>query len=288
MSKKLLSSSQDHDSSILNVLRGNTRFCILDGDAIELLRKIPNDSIQSVITSPPYWGVRDYGISKQIGLENSLSDYISNIVLSFEQVKRVLKKDGTVWLNIGDVYSSGNRSYRAQDKKNVARALAIRPRTPLGLKQKDLVGVPWRIAFALQQSGWYLRADIIWNKTNAMPESVMDRPWRSHEYMFLLTKSKRYHFSFEGLSGHDKTFKRSVWSLGAGRSRVEDHHAVFPQGIVVPCVESSSRVDDVILDPFCGTGTAGLVCLRSQRRFIGIDINPKFAGCARDLLAAFR
>src|SRR6185436_2458924 len=165
---------------------------LLQGDARERLRELPDESVQTCVTSPPYWSLRDYGIPGQIGLEPSLPDYLESLVAVFEQVRRVLKSDGTLWINIGDSYTSGGRTWRAPDRKNPVRAMSVRPPTPDGLKPKDLIGVPWRLAFALQAAGWYLRADVVWNKTNCQPESVKDRPTRSHELLFLLTKSEKY------------------------------------------------------------------------------------------------
>jgi hypothetical protein len=164
-------------------LRGSTLF---EGDALTVLRRLPSGSVRCVVTSPPYWGLRDYGIEEQIGLEGTMPQFLHRLVAIFAEVKRVLTDDGTLWLNIGDGYTSGNRGYRAPDKKNPARAMDVRPDTPEGLKPKDLIGIPWRLAFALQDDGWYLRSDIVWNKPNAMPESVKDRPARSHEFLFML------------------------------------------------------------------------------------------------------
>ncbi len=169
---------------------------IIEGDALHALRVIPSNSVQCAITSPPYWGLRDYGIEGQIGLESTLPQFLNHLVAVFNEVKRVLRDEGTLWLNIGDGYTSGNRGYRAIDKKNPARAMAIRPDTPDDLKPKDLHGIPWRLAFALQKDGWYLRSDVIWNKPNAMPESVKDRPTRSHEYLFMFTKSEHYYYDY--------------------------------------------------------------------------------------------
>ena len=151
--------------------------------------------LQCIVTSPPYWGLRDYGIKGQIGLEEKLQQYINKLVSVFAEAKRVLRDDGVFWLNIGDGYTSGNRGYRAPDKKNPARAMSVRPDTPEGLKPKDLLGIPWRLALALQADGWFLRSDIIWNKPNAMPESVKDRPTRSHEYVFMFTKKEKYYYT---------------------------------------------------------------------------------------------
>jgi site-specific DNA-methyltransferase (cytosine-N4-specific) len=259
--------------------------CVLSGGALEMLARLPRHSVQTVVTSPPYWGVRDYGVRGQIGMERSLAKYVSNIVAVFEEVRRVLRRDGTVWLNIGDVYASGNRTYRASDDRYAARALHTRPKTPNGLKPKDLIGIPWRVAFALQEAGWYLRADVIWHKTNAMPESVGDRPWRTHEYLFLLSRQKSYLFSPRQLIVDDLSFRRTVWSMGAGRSRLNGHHAVFPERLVIPCIKSATIRGSVVLDPFCGTGTVGLASLRLGRRFIGIELNSTYAKAAGSLLA---
>ncbi len=168
---------------------------ILLGDASRVLARLPAASVRCVVTSPPYWGLRDYGIHGQIGLEETLAQYIGGLVGVFREMRRVLRPDGTFWLNIGDGYTSGNRGWRAPDKKNPARAMSVRPDTPAGLKPKDLIGVPWRLALALQDDGWFLRSDIIWHKPNAMPESVKDRPTRCHEYVFLLSKSESYYYN---------------------------------------------------------------------------------------------
>ena len=172
---------------------------IIEGDTATILQRLPARSAQCIVTSPPYWGLRDYNISGQIGLEPTLPQFLKRVVSVLSEAKRILVDDGTLWLNIGDGYTSGNRGWRAPDKKNPARAMSVRPNTPDGLKPKDLQGIPWRLAFALQDDGWYLRADIIWHKANAMPESVKDRPTRAHEYLFMLTKSERYYYDREAI-----------------------------------------------------------------------------------------
>lgn len=156
---------------------------LFEGDALQVLQRLPSKSVQCVVTSPPYWGLRDYNVSGQIGLEASLPQFINRLLGVFVEVRRVLRDDGVLWLNIGDSYTSGNRGWRAPDEKNPARAMSMRPGTPEGLKPKDLLGIPWRLAFALQDDGWYLRTDIVWHKPNAMPESVKDRP--VHTSIFL-------------------------------------------------------------------------------------------------------
>jgi site-specific DNA-methyltransferase (adenine-specific) len=263
---------------------------ILEGDSLNILRLLPSGSIQCAITSPPYWGLRDYNINGQIGLELSLQEFINHLVAIFNEMKRVLRDDGTLWLNIGDGYTSGNRGYRASDKKNPARAMSIRPNTPEGLKPKDLQGVPWRLAFALQDDGWYLRSDIIWNKPNAMPESVKDRPTKSHEYLFMLTKSEQYYYNYEaskevGLNG-DYRNRRTVWNVNT-QSFQEAHFATFPPKLVEPCVQISSKPGDFVLDPFFGSGTVGLVCTQNGRQYVGIELNPEYVKMAADRLGIF-
>jgi site-specific DNA-methyltransferase (adenine-specific) len=260
---------------------------ILEGNSLDLLRLMPSNSVQCAITSPPYWGLRDYGMDEQIGLETSLPQFINHLVAVFNEVKRVLRDDGTFWLNIGDGYTSGNRGYRGNDKKNPARAMSLRPNTPEGMKPKDLQGIPWRLVFALQDDGWYLRSDIIWNKPNAMPESVKDRPTRSHEYMFMLTKSEQYYYDYEasqemGLNGNYRN-RRSVWDINT-QAFPEAHFATFPPKLVEPCVLISSTPGDFILDPFFGSGTVGVVCLQHERQYVGLELNPEYVAIAAQRL----
>ena len=248
---------------------------LINGNSLSVLAEIPDNTFQTCITSPPYWSLRDYGIEGQIGLEQSLDDYIASLVAVFEQVRRTLREDGTLWLNIGDSYTSGGRTWRAPDKKNPGRAMDIRPPTPDGLKSKDLIGVPWRIAFALQQSGWYLRADIIWNKPNCQPESVKDRPTRSHEMLFLFSKSEKYFYDHEAVRGPNERNMRTVWDINTTPYR-EAHFATFPPTLVEPCLGLASRPGDLVLDPFIGSGTTGEVALKLHRRFLGIELNPDY------------
>jgi site-specific DNA-methyltransferase (adenine-specific) len=264
-----------------------TESLVLEGDSLDILRLLPSNSVQCAITSPPYWGLRDYNIHGQIGLEPTLKEFIYNLVAIFNELKRILRDDGTLWLNIGDGYTSGNRGYRAPDKKNPARTMSVRPDTPEGLKPKDLQGIPWRLAFALQDDGWYLRSDIIWNKPNAMPESVKDRPTKSHEYLFMLTKSEQYYYNYEaskeiGLNGEHRN-RRTVWNINTQPFQ-EAHFATFPQKLVEPCVQISSKPGDFILDPFFGSGTVGVVCMQNRRKYVGIELNPKYIEIAVDRL----
>ncbi len=262
---------------------------IMEGDSLHALQMLPSSSIQCVVTSPPYWGLRDYGIEGQIGLETTLPQFINHLVAIFNEVKRVLRSDGILWVNIGDGYTSGNRSYRAIDKKNPARAMSIRPDTPEGLKPKDLQGIPWRLAFALQDDGWYLRSDIVWHKPNAMPESVKDRPTRAHEYLFMFTKSEKYYYDYEsakepGLNGKLRN-RRSVWNINT-QAFTDAHFATFPQKLIEPCILASTKPNDYVLDPFFGSGTVGLVCMEYQRKYIGIELHPEYVTMAAKRLVS--
>lgn len=263
--------------------------CILEGDALKVLSQLRSNSVQCVITSPPYWGLRDYGYEGQIGLEQTLPQFIFHLVAVFEEVKRVLRDDGVLWLNIGDGYTSGNRGYRAPDKKNPARAMSVRPDTPEGLKPKDLMGIPWRLALALQDAGWYLRTDIVWHKPNAMPESVKDRPTRSHEFLFMLTKTERYYYDHEAVKEETADRKlrnlRSVWSINTQPSPWA-HFATFPPTLIEPCILASTRPGDFVLDPFFGSGTVGVACENSDRKYIGIELNPEYVALAAQRLEA--
>ena len=269
-----------------------TRSALFEGNALTVLQALPTESVRCVITSPPYWGLRDYGIKGQIGLEPSLPQFLNQLTRIFSEVKRVLTADGTLWLNIGDGYTSGNRGYRGVDKKNPARAMSIRPPTPDGLKPKDLIGVPWRLAFALQDDGWFLRSDVVWNKPNAMPESVKDRPIRSHEYIFMLTKSERYHYNHEAVkertdNGLEKRSRRSVWNVNT-KAFSGAHFATFPPELIRPCVLASTEPEDFVLDPFFGSGTVGLVSQQEDRRYIGIELNPDYVRMAASRLHGLR
>lgn len=258
--------------------RGNAS-AILTGDARELLDLVPTGTVQTTITSPPYWSLRDYGIEGQIGIEDSIDDYVEDLVALFEGVRRVTCDDGTLWLNIGDSYTSGGRTWRAPDRKNPIRAMDVRPPTPDGLKPKDLVGVPWRLAFALQEAGWYLRADIIWHKPNCQPESVKDRPTRAHEYLFLFSKSERYKYDAQTVRGPNDRNLRTVWDVHTRPYR-EAHFATFPLELIKPCTLLSTSPKDLILDPFLGSATTGVAALETGRRFLGIELNPEYVEIA--------
>lgn len=254
---------------------------LLCGDAEDALSLLPDGSVQTVLTSPPYWSLRDYEVDNQIGRNDSLDAYIARIVGAFEEIRRVLREDGTVWLNVGDSYTSGNRTYRAPDRKNRARAMQVRPPTPEGLKPKDLIGVPWRLALALQSVGWWVRSEVIWYKPNAHPESVRDRPTKAHETVFLLSKDKDYYYDVKAVRGPGGRRLRSVWELPTEPVRrveswEDDHPAMMPMSLARRCVEITSREDDFVLDPYAGSGTSLLAAQHLRRRWIGVEIKPSF------------
>jgi len=290
---------------------------ILLGDALEQLRTLGSESVHCCVTSPPYFNLRDYGIPGQIGRERTPEEYIDRLVEVFREVRRVLCPGGTLWLNIGDSYTSGGGKTRDCDKKLPARAMDQRPQMPAGLKPKDLIGIPWMLAFALRSDGWYLRQDIIWHKTRCIPESVRDRCTRNHEYIFLLSKSERYFFDADAVrepvaestkirfaqdiehqagsyrqpgksngplkpGGNGVTRnKRSVWSVCTAYFRGA-HFAVFPEKLVEPCIQAGCPEGGTVLDPFAGSGTTGVVAKRLGRNFIGIELNPEYKEMAAE------
>ena len=297
---------------------------ILLGDAAEQLQALDPESVHCCVTSPPYFGLRDYGVPGQIGLETAPGEYVDKLVQVFREVRRVLRPDGTLWLNIGDSYTSGGRKTRGYDKIPPAWAAGHRPGMPTGLKPKDLIGIPWMLAFALRSDGWYLRQDIIWHKPNAMPESVKDRCTKSHEYIFLLSKSARYYFDAAAirekalesskaryksafhsgkkeLAGYGRgtvapntpgmrTFtgcrnKRSIWSVNTAGFRGA-HFAVYPEKLVEPCILAGCPEGGTVLDPFAGSGTTGVVSKRLRRNFIGIELNPEYREMAVERIEA--
>jgi site-specific DNA-methyltransferase (cytosine-N4-specific) len=260
------------------------------GNCLALLKDIPDQTFSCCVTSPPYWGLRDYGIDGQIGAEPTVEEYIQSLVKVFREVRRTLRDDGTLWLNLGDSYTSGNRTWRQTDSKNPARAMTYRPQTPKGLKPKDLIGVPWKLAFALQADGWYLRSDIVWNKPNAQPESVKDRPTRSHEFVFLMTKSQDYYYDHKSimepsLDKEKPRNRRSVWAINTEPSK-EAHFAMFPPKLVRLCIEAGSPTNSVVLDPFFGVGTVGVVALSLRRDCVGIELKEEYAAIAERRLAS--
>jgi len=268
---------------------------ICTGDALHWLKQMASDCINCTITSPPYFGLRNYGADGQIGLEKTFDEYLGKLVEVFREVRRVLRPDGTLWLNVGDSYANGAEQ---------------------GCKPKDLLGIPWRLAFALQADGWYLRQDIIWSKPNPMPESVRDRCTKAHEYLFLLSKSEKYWFDadaikeeatnrppgnkthkgktayeagdekmrtkvgFTEIGARETRNKRSVWSIAPEPFR-EAHFATFPTKLVEPCMLAGSPVGGVVLDPFGGSGTVGVVAKKLGRHCILVELNPTYAEMAQ-------
>ena len=282
---------------------------LINGDCLIELQKIPSESVQTCITSPPYWGLRDYGNDGQLGLEQTPEEYVANMVQVFHEVKRVLRDDGTLWLNLGDSYAGKEVKYPGYKKP------------PIGLKPKDLVGIPWRVAFALQADGWYLRSDIIWHKPNPMPESVTDRPTKAHEYIFLMSKSQKYYYDHEAIAENtvypvgsredkkqgefngirhahqafkhisdsfrairDKRNKRSVWTVSTMPFK-EAHFATFPPKLIEPCVLAGCPIGGTILEPFAGAGTTLLVAENNGRNSIGIELNGEYCEIIRKRMA---
>ena len=302
---------------------------ILVGDCRDSLRSIKAGSVQTCITSPPYFGLRDYGHEEQIGLEQTPNDYVAELVTVLGLVREVLTDDGTLWLNLGDSYASYRDGKATPDttrgdsngtlvSKGSAKNRMASTFAGTSIKHKDLIGIPWRVAFALQADGWYLRQDIIWAKPNPMPESVTDRCTKSHEYLFLLSKSPRYYYDHEAIkepsvdgdhprnkvdpydssggslaphagfrkvNGYGNTRnRRDVWTIPTKPFKGA-HFAVMPEALVEPCILASSKPGDTVLDPFAGTGTVGVVAKRHVRNFIGCELNPDYATIARQRIA---
>lgn len=309
---------------------------ILIGDCREVLTTLPDQSVHCVVTSPPYFGLRDYGVGGQIGLEDSPAAFVDEIVAVFREARRVLRDDGTLWLNLGDSYAGSwgaqGRTGQMSDRSVIsARQIAAHPRKMSrtgaipegsGLKPKDLIGIPWRVAFALQADGWYLRQDIIWHKPNPMPESVRDRCTKAHEYVFMLTKSARYFFEQDAImepvaessaarlsqptlaqqagsarvpgktNGNMKAVgnaenrnRRSVWTM-ATQPFSEAHFATMAPELAETCIKAGCPAGGTVLDPFGGAGTTGLVADRLQRNSILIELNPEYAAMARNRIEA--
>ncbi len=262
---------------------------ILCGDVRKKLKEVQDKTFHTCVTSPPYWGMRDYDHREQIGAEDTLTEYVENLVECFREVRRVLRDDGTLWLNVGNTYTSGGRAWRAADSKNKGRAMSYRPNTPMGLKPKDLIGVAWIVAMALQSDGWYLRSDIIWHKPNCQPESVKDRVTVSHEYLFMFSKSESYFFDQEAIKelradGLGRKNRRSVWTINTEPFK-DAHFAVFPRSLVRPCILAGSPVDGFVLDPFFGSGTVGVVAIETGRNCVGVEAKPEYVEIARKRIA---
>ena len=309
---------------------------IICADAIQGLRQVDSGIADMCVTSPPYFALRDYNCEGQIGLENTPEIYIERLIKVFREVYRVLRDDGTLWVVIGDSYAVSNKGsasypdsaggYLQSTNRGILGSSAVNNVTYANCKKKDLVGIPWMLAFALRNDGWYLRQDIIFHKQNPMPEPVTDRCTKTHEYMFLLSKAPRYYFDHEAIkepvsentvkrannaenlprfggnkygaspdvfnrtkSGNEYEFnamrnKRSVWSV-ATNSYKGAHFATYPKELIRPCVLAGSRVGGVVVDPFFGAGTTGVVAMEEQRGFVGIEINPEYVEIAKKRLS---
>jgi len=289
---------------------------LIAGDAEAVGVDLESGSVQTIVTSPPYFGLRDYGVAGQLGAEATVDEYVDRLVRVFRVLRDALADDGTLWLNLGDSYGGAPGGVQGSSGECSGRQAAAQ-RAGRGAKSgrsKELLGVPWRVALALQADGWLLRSDIIWSKPNPMPESVKDRPTKAHEYLFLFAKSRRYFYDADAIAEPvlDSTIedlqrrkvltnkgthggaradlgrsradyvradglrnKRTVWEIGS-KPFQGAHFAVFPPELVRPCVLAGSRRGDLVLDPFSGSGTTGLVATQEGRRYVGIDLNPEF------------
>lgn len=274
---------------------------ILIGDCRSRLAELPDQSVHTCVTSPPYFGLRDYGHDGQIGLEHTPEAFVAELVAVFREVRRVLRDDGTLWLNLGDTYSatrwSSGTGQGINGGTDTHRSGAHEKNS--GLPDKNLIGIPWRVALALQADGWYLRQDIIWHKPMTMPEPVHDRCVRAHEYIFLMSKQAKYFYDAiaiqepvkqptrHPITGKEYTHahKRSVWSVSPKRFEGA-HFATFPPDLIEPCVKAGCPSDGVVLDPFGGAGTTGLVADRLGRNAILCELNPTYAELAADRLRA--
>jgi site-specific DNA-methyltransferase (adenine-specific) len=261
---------------------------IITGDCRDALATLPEQSIHCCITSPPYFGLRDYGIDGQIGLEQTPEAFVAEMVRVFREVRRVLRDDGTFWLNLGDSYSAGGRgggaegSIQSNNIGSTTGAVFDAWKVP-GFKPKNLLGIPWRVALALQADGWYLRQDIIWHKPNPMPESVTDRCTKAHEYVFLMAKSERYYFDGNSIRQPSGANQRSVWKVNTKPFKGA-HFATFPTELVLPCVLAGCPAGGTVLDPFNGAGTTGLVALSNGRNYCGIELNPEYVEITKQRL----
>jgi DNA modification methylase len=291
---------------------------IIEGDCLATLRTLPDGAAQCCVTSPPYYGLRDYGMEGQIGLEDSPDDYVAQLVAVFREVRRVLRDDGTLWLNLGDSYAGNSASGFRPGNKGASNRNGVG--SVVGCKPKDLFGIPWMVAFALRADGWYLRKDIIWHKPNPMPESVRDRPTTAHEHVFLLSKRAAYFYDAEAIAeaseypGDDRHNRadrrkatepmcmdggsrartgnvtgltrnaRDVWTI-ATQPYSGAHFATMPPDLAERCIKAGSKPGDTILDPFGGAGTTGLVADRLGRNALLIELNPTYAAMARERIA---
>lgn len=288
--------------------------CIIQGDALEVLRTLPGESAQTIVTSPPYWRQRDYGVDGQIGLERTPEEFIDRLLTVFGEAHRVLRSDGTMWLNIGDTYSSGGKGGGGSKMRDRGKSAWERRGNmvgwnspPPGYQRKEIIGIPWMLAFALRSVGWMLRQDLIWSKPNALPESALDRCVKSHEYLFLLTKNPKYYWSRESMreqasgagrrrndrfggkkhtadttrqsegtiyTGSEFRNRRSVWTISTSPFS-DGHYATFPRELARRCILAGSRPGDLVLDPFGGAGTTAVEARNLGRKYLLIELDPR-------------
>ena len=302
---------------------------IICGNSLEVLKTLADNSVDMCVTSPPYYGLRDYGESGQIGMEQTPQEYIEHLTEIFMEVHRVLKPTGTLWVNIGDSYAGSGKgpmslAVAGNGKNSTLYAKNSKvhevPKRWDGIKPKDMIGIPWMLAFSLRAKGWYLRSDIIWHKTNCLPESVKDRPTKCYEHIFLLSKSRKYYYDYKAIqeplkqvskerykrgrsaeskyaregvqkningvredsSNFDQEYKRKrdVWEVSTNTFKMDEHFAMYPEKLIEPCVLAGSEKGGIVLDPFFGSGTTGVVAKKHGREYIGIDINPKYCALA--------
>lgn len=248
------------------------------GDALDAACSLADVSVQSIVTSPPYFGLRDYGAQGQMGAESSVREYVARLVALFSELRRVLKDDGTLWLNLGDSWAStapGTRNAPMKKGGSPEQWANMRPDLrPEGITAKNLIGIPWRVAFALQKDGWVLRSEIIWSKPRGM-ESVRDRPSKSHETIFLLSKRQKYFYDIDATRKESGANLTTVWAHNA-IPFPDAHFAVYPPELIRPCILAGSRPGDTILDPFSGSGTTGMVAIEEGRKYIGFDLNAEY------------
>ena len=265
---------------------------ILFGDCRETLCAFLPNSARMCVTSPPYYGLRDYGgEDSQIGQEQSPEEYVEEMVDVFRKVRDVLTDDGTLWLNIGDSYYNYRKDgcipkqTFSQNRQDLPKTTPRRSNKLVGYKDKDLIGIPWMLAFALRADGWYLRQDIIWNKPNPMPESVRDRCTKSHEYIFLLSKKQNYYFDVDAIKEPTRR-KRSVWDI-TKKPYKDAHFAVFPPDLIEPCIKAGSERGDMILDPFMGSGTTAMVAKSLGRDYMGCELHEEYGKLILDRLQPY-
>lgn len=255
-------------------------WAIYCGSALEVLKALPDESVNCVVTSPPYFWLRDYGVSGQIGLEDTIDDYVGSLTVIMNEVKRVLRKDGVAFLNIGDTFYSGKGMSHGKDGKSRKRRFGLRAVDKsggmgIGLKRKSLIGIPWRVAMSLASTGWVLRSSVIWHRKNRLPEYVRDRPGRSYEYVYILAKARKYYFNKKALESQQ--IEEDLWTIPAQPKPTGGlETAPFPDELVERCLEIGCPPGGIVLDPFSGSGTTVRVATQMGHSAIGIEINPEF------------